>query len=164
MSIDIKQFNNYIIVPVLNFLAKDNSTSLKSESSRKLLLGTLAKESGSGTYLHQIRGVAAGAFQQENPSFNQLIQWYQINNKTLLERANKLIIVDAIDDFQELHGNLYWATAVCRLYYYHIRTPLPQSSDVYGLAQYWKKYYNRDGKGTVEEFVENYKRFGVDEL
>jgi len=49
---------------------------------------------------------------------------------------------------------------MCRMHYYRKSEPLPESDDVRALGEYWKKHYNTvKGKGTVDEFVENYKRF-----
>ena len=56
-------------------------------------------------------------------------------------------------------GNLYYAAAMARVHYLRRPEALPPAGDVEALGQYWKNFYNTFlGKGTVEEFVENYHR------
>jgi hypothetical protein len=57
-----------------------------------------------------------------------------------------------------MHGNLYYATIMCRIHYF--RKPGTIPSSVEGKAHYWKQHYNTvEGKGKPEEFVANYHRF-----
>jgi len=49
---------------------------------------------------------------------------------------------------------------MCRVHYLRRAEPLPKADDVHGMAAYWKRYYNTvHGKGTQQEFVENYERY-----
>lgn len=55
----------------------------------------------------------------------------------------------------------------CRAHYR--RRPEPIPSDIQSIAEYWKRWYNTyQGKGTVNEFLENYhatcNRFGIDSV
>ena len=50
--------------------------------------------------------------------------------------------------------NALWSCAIARLLLYRIKAPLPAATDVRGLGQYWKTYFNTPaGGGTVDEFV-----------
>ena len=60
---------------------------------------------------------------------------------------------------EQLIWNLAYATAMCRMHYRRVPATLPASSDVGGLAAYWKGHYNTPlGAGTEEEFIENFDR------
>ena len=58
---------------------------------------------------------------------------------------------------KELITNLAYATAMTRIHYLRIKGALAEHDDIDGQAHYWKQHYNTpQGKGTVEEYVENY--------
>ncbi len=58
-----------------------------------------------------------------------------------------------------LYAILPYATAMCRIHYLRVKEPLPDIHPV-TMGSYWKKYYNTElGKGTVEEFVENWNKY-----
>jgi hypothetical protein len=43
---------------------------------------------------------------------------------------------------------------------HYLRRPEPIPTDLTGQAEYWKKWYNTYlGAGTVEEYIENYKKY-----
>ena len=55
---------------------------------------------------------------------------------------------------EEMTGNLYYATAMCRVHYRRVKEPIPNT--VIGQAQYWKRYYNTPlGKGTEENYIQH---------
>ena len=59
-----------------------------------------------------------------------------------------------LTDEQQLTGNLFYATAVARLLYWRAPRKLPAPDDIWGLAHYWKDFFNTvEGKGRVEHFV-----------
>ena len=61
--------------------------------------------------------------------------------------------------FHDLATDLAYACAMARIHYLRKPEPLPAHDDIEGLARYWKEHYNTFlGKGTVEEFVHNYRR------
>ena len=64
---------------------------------------------------------------------------------------------------EQMVWNLAYATAMARVKYYRDSEPLPDASDIPALAAYWKRVFNTPlGKGTEEEFINNYNRFVLD--
>ena len=60
-----------------------------------------------------------------------------------------------MDLLDQLRGNLFYAAAMCRIFYLRFQKPLPQPNDWEGMARYWKKYYNTHlGAGTVDGFLQ----------
>lgn len=145
MSFDRKQFEN-LIRKTLKWL----DPKLLSDSSVNLLLGTCAQESGFGTYLRQKGGgPALGVFQMEPATFNWLRDKY---------KGKYPWLADCSAD--ELEGDLCLSIIMARLRYAAVPTPLPAPNDIDALAVYWKMNYNSlAGKGTTEEFVENYNTY-----
>lgn len=122
---------------------------LYSGAALNLLLGTCAQESHMGTYRRQIRGPAVGIFQMEPTTF------YWLKGKY---RKRFPSIVPVYSDHLE-HDD-HAAAIFCRLRYLADPKPLPPANDIAALGAYWKRVYNTYlGKGTVEEFLDNWKRF-----
>ena len=143
----------YIIIPTLDYIG------MNSKSAVNLLLGTAAQESRLGKYLHQINGPALGIYQCEPNTLDDIFNKYLRHRKELLRKILKLSI-PGLTKSKNAVGNLYYATAIARIHYYRVPEKLPSSDDIEGLANYWKKYYNtKKGKGTPEEFINNYKRY-----
>lgn len=133
---------------------------LYSESAVNLLLGTAAQESKFGTYLKQLgSGPARGVFQMEPATETDLWKNYIVYKPQLMQKIKE--VCGLLGPNQEaLQYNLYYAVAMCRIHYLRKTDPLPDADNIQAMAAYWKKHYNTYlGKGTVEEFVENYKRF-----
>lgn len=158
MSINTKQLKECVIIPTLYYL------DLWSESATNLLLGTCAQESQMGTYLKQVNGVAMGIYQIEPATHRDIVERYlYLPEKHALQEKVKRII-SQINQYgnpdSELIFNLRYATAICRIKYLMAPDPLPEADDVMGLANYYKNFYNTaQGKGTVYQFVENYKKY-----
>lgn len=151
-GINAEQLLRQIIRPILSTI------TMWSESAENLLMGTAAQESQLGFYVKQIKGPALGIFQMEPYTYADILA-------TVVMRAQKhSIFLQSYtfpDDPRALIYDLRLATIMCRLQYWRFSEELPASTDVIGLASYWKQYYNsRKGKGTVEEFIENYKITG----
>jgi hypothetical protein len=123
----------------------------------RLLLGTCAQESHLGKYTHQINGPALGIFQIE-PNTVKLIRSWIKKNKPELEKKLLSLSMDNRDELWNVQYNHKYSAALARILYYSIPAPLPDENSVYAMATYYKKYYNRCGKATVEEFIENYKK------
>lgn len=153
---NIKQLKYNIVIPTLK------SIGLFSEAAINIIMGTAYQESGGGYYIHQINGPALGIYQMEPNTYNEIIDWYRSNNQDILFKVLDLTEYDRIPLPERLMYDIQYATAMCRLYYYHINTPLPDSNDIESIAKYWKKYYNtKKGKGTVEQFITNYEKYNV---
>lgn len=133
--------------------------NLYSPAAVNLLLGTAAQESGFGTYLKQIKGPALGVFQMEPATETDIWKNY-LSYQT--ELRGRVIQVSGVSGPTRLHlkGNLIYQIALCRLHYLRRPEPLPAADDLPELAGYWKAYYNTpQGRGTEDEFLENYRRY-----
>jgi hypothetical protein len=149
MPINASQLKEYIIIPSLKQI------DLYSESAVNLLLGTAAQESHLGTYLHQVNGVALGIYQMEPATFTDIMQNFIAYRSNLRSAVGKL----AYGKVDELVYNLAFSTAMTRIHYARVNETLPNANDLEGLANYWKDHYNSKlGKGTVQEFINNYRR------
>jgi len=133
---------------------------LCSPSAVNLLLGTAAQESHMGKYIKQLQGPAVGIFQMEPATHDDIWDNYlkYISRSTINNIYNS-----AKTDFSDsdmLEYNLKYAIIMCRLHYRRVKERLPKYDDLNALAQYWKKYYNTwMGKGTTEQFINNFERF-----
>lgn len=151
--IDPRHLLEHVIRPVLRDLG------LWSVAAERLVLGTACQESACGRYLVQIGGPAKGIFQMEPATHddiwgNFLVYRDDLQVKILKWRTDS----EVISSVNEMIGNLYYATAMCRVHYLRVPEPIPD--DLHGQAQYWKKNYNSElGKGTVEEYMNNWNRF-----
>lgn len=122
---------------------------LFSPTAVELELGTCAQESHFGTYRKQIRGPALGVMQVEPTTFLWLQQKYRDRYPELEVRSP-----------EELEWDDRLSVIMCRLRYLADPAPLPAPEDLLGQAQLWKRVYNTfRGKGTVAEYMENYRRF-----
>ena len=125
-----------------------------SKDALYLMLGTIAQESQSGTFLRQktkyfdLEMHAVGITQVEQLTFNYVLEKY--GTKYHLNWVK----------FEMLEWNLKLAIIFGRLKYLTIKAKLPSYKDINAMAKYWKKYYNSiDGIGKVEEFIDNYKTY-----
>ncbi len=163
MPISCKDLRELVVRPTLQHLR------LWSPAAEDLVLGTAAQESAMGTYLAQINGPALGIYQMEPATHNDI--WdnflkYKDNLEyevRMLTRWGSLKQNEQMPDNihqDELIGNLYYATAMCRIHYLRVPEMLPVHKDIKGYAAYWKKYWNSElGKGTEEQFIANYKKY-----
>jgi len=145
-GLNIGHFREHVVRPVLKYL------DLWSLAAENLLIGTAITESRLH-YLVQKKGPALSVFQMEPDTFWDLqYSWltYRPELKGLTERLRGTLYLEH-DKHLELVGNLYYATAMARVFYRRVKEALPDALDAPALAAYWKKYYNtRLGKGTVE--------------
>lgn len=147
-----------ILVPVLYTL------EMYSESAVNLLLGTAAQESSlcfirqKGFYLKSKEG-AYGLFGMEMATHSSIYADYVNYRPELKERLMLLRDIRA-DARDELMGNPFYAAAMARLRYSWVPEPLPLADDIWGLAHYWDRHYNRNAHvGTSAEFVKNYNHY-----
>jgi hypothetical protein len=153
---DLKDF---VVVPTLESISKYVPNS---HGAINLVLGTGAQESNFH-YLDQTPkgpGPGFGIYQCERISFNTVWKWLQRPTNFELFMLVKEYELVHLDNCEELHGNLYLATIICRLHYFLKPGELPGASDVPGMAAYWKRWYNTSlGAGTEAEFIANYKKY-----
>jgi hypothetical protein len=147
--IDASQLRLDVIRPVLT------ATGLWSQAAENLVLGTAAQDSACGKFVVQLKGgPARGIFQMEPDTLDDIYDNY-LSYRDDLRGSIDAWLIGAIDKAENLTVNLAYAALMERR-----AEPLPKADDVHGMAAYWKRYYNTvHGKGTRQEFVENYERY-----
>lgn len=148
----------HVIRPTLGYLDPVIPYSMAAEN---LLMGTCATESGMGRYLMQLSdGPACGIYQMEGKTEIDVIENFIRFRADLAKRVGDLTIRVRGILLNDLIGNLFYATAMARVHYWRVAEPLPAHDDVIEMAHYWKAYFNTmKGKGTVEQFIDNYRRY-----
>lgn len=154
MSINVRQFKEHIIIPTLKEMG------MYSDSAVNLLLGTMAQESHFGTYIKQLgRGPALGVYQMEPNTHTDIVNNFISYRQSIQRVIGEKLGYDLLDH-KKLVWDLRYATMFCRLHYYRKPESLPLYDNVPALASYWKRHYNTHlGKGTEEEFIENFNRY-----
>ena len=130
-----------------------------SEAAEELMMGTLAQESAMGKFYKQIGGGPAVGFFQVEPNTEEDVweTFLQYQSDTRTKITELVNLCPGTDD--PLMSNPAYTCAIARCVYYRQAEALPAADDTAGLAAYWKKYYNTvHGKGTVTEFIHNYKK------
>jgi hypothetical protein len=154
MSINAEQLRLHVLRPTLQHL------DLWSQAAENLVLGTILTESR-GEYLKQVGGgPALGVIQMEPATHDDIwINWLRYK-RTLAMKVRELETAARITlGAQELTGNLYYAAAMCRIFYRRLPDALPEAGDPVGMAQLWKHRYNTElGAGTVSEAIPHFKR------
>ncbi|MGB4107783.1 MAG: hypothetical protein WBK55_08315 [Alphaproteobacteria bacterium] len=149
-GLDLKQFRDYIVDPTLNRIG------LYSQAASRLVVATALAESGL-RFLDQVDkngrlGPAYGLFQMERITHDDIWDNFLRHDLSLAARVRHLTMIN-MELVQQLHGNHFYAAAMCRVHYFRIKSRLPEADDIDGLAAYWKKYYNTPlGKGTIDGF------------
>ena len=152
--IDARQFRQIVVDPTLKGIG------LHSPAASDLVVGTALAESGL-RWLIQRGGPAISLFQLEPATITDLRRYCGERQPLLALRIARHVHYDwrALDDlalFDRVTTDLRLACALCRVRYYMVPDPLPEAGDVASLAQYWVRWYNAGGKGTVAHFVEAY--------
>lgn len=160
-----QQFLDLVVKPALWNLP----SNMQGHVAECLLMGTAAQESHLCEYIAQLNGPALGPFQIEPATHKDLYVNYLAFRpelrRALLHQAHRDCSDPNLErvDYDRLHDelitNLIYSAMVARLVYYRKPDPLPGSTDPHSLGEFWKEHYNTwQGKGTVDEFVSNYKR------
>jgi len=143
-----------VIQPVLNAMG------MYSRAAEELLLLTCAQESHGAEYLHQINGPALGIYQMEPRTHDDIWDNYLRYKDELSDTISGYVVTRHFRQADQMKGNLYYATAMARVFYLRFSESLPEADDIEGLAKYYKKYYNTPkGAATVEQAISNYERF-----
>lgn len=154
MSIDKTQLRN-LIRNVLRYLEPEIPYS---ENAVELLMLTAAQESHLRTHIRQINGPARGIFQMEPATERDIYLNHLAYHPALAKKIADLKWSAKIDN---LEANLAYQIAMARVHYYRVAEALPEK-DYLMMAVYYKKYYNTSkGKATIQEAVNNYKRYCV---
>lgn len=156
--IDPNQLRDFVINPVLKILDLLNDRPPKGRGTIELLLGTAMQESELGVWLHQISGPAIGIWQIEPATARDLLNWLRAGHTELYQTLLTLSAQN-FDLDEQMAGNLYFACAMARLYYWRIPEPLPAAGDIEGQWQYYKKYYNTPaGAATRTQYMQGFAR------
>lgn len=158
MAFNCLQLKEYVIRPALA------SIGLLSDDAINLLAGTCAQESAFGTYLVQGRTFdrkdALGIYQQERTGYDEIWRDLVQGNMALRAKIRLFLGYEGKPPFERLITDHALASIICRLYYLRVKDPIPPSDEPLAMALYWKKFYNSSaGKGTPQQFMENYRRF-----
>lgn len=132
---------------------------LYSSNAVELIMGTFAQESNFKHTRQLGGGPALGYGQMEPATFNDIVLNYLRYKPELMGKIMKAcgVVTLNADDLVE---NKTLAICMSRVHYLRVKEPLPSHKDVWAMGEYWKQYYNTPkGKGTVKEFVENYKKY-----
>ncbi len=133
-----------------------------SRDASYLIWGTGAHESMQWTKRRQMGGgPALGYWQMEPATFYDIVDNF-LEYKPAIKA--KIMEISGVSDFSanDLVENDVLAICMCRVHYFRVKEKLPTSLD--GMARYWKKYYNTiKGKGTPQEFVDNYYECSIKE-
>lgn len=150
--LDPKQFREFVVRPTLRYL------NLWTQAAENLVVGTAIQESGL-RYVDQLTpgpGPAYGVFQIEKATHDDLLRWVQRTRPDLAGRLESLKGVHP-PGVDQLHTNLAYGAAMCRLYYLRTGKPLPEADDIEGMAAFWKRHYNTfKGKGRPDQFIRAY--------
>ncbi|SLN77638.1 hypothetical protein [Oceanibacterium hippocampi] len=145
------QVERLVIGPVLASLGAVEPR-LDSLAARRLLLGTLAVETG-GVWIQQNPGPALGWFQMEPATHDHLLAriWRE---EAFAGWMHGNFGRPFLGGAREMAGNAFYAAALARFYYWFDPAPLPDAGDLEGLAGYWKRRWNtRLGAGRADKFV-----------
>jgi len=134
-------------------------TGLYSDNARDLIMGTFAQESNF-KYTRQIGGgPALGYGQMEPATFNDIVVNFLRHKPELMGKVMKASGVVTMEP-EMLVDNKKLMICMTRIHYLRVKEALPSNKDVWAMGEYWKQYYNTPlGRGTVKEFVENYKKY-----
>lgn len=155
MGLDARHLREYVVRPALE------GVGLHSPAAENLVMGTAAQETHL-RWLRQIRGPALGLWQVEPATYHDYLQFLSRSERKRLEEriCNYLGYVALPTSHERIISDLQLGAIMCRVHYLRIHDPLPAAEDIHGLGAYWKRFYNTHlGKGTVEQFVDNYGRF-----
>ena len=149
------QFRVNIIRPCLDRMG------LYSKDAEELLIATLAHESLGGTYLRQLNdGPALGIYQMEPTTHDSIWENFLLFRNDL---AHKLVL--QFNKMRKPHAtdmihDLFYATAMARIYYLKVSDPLPAFDDIDKIWQYYKSFYTTAIGGAKQEgCMKNYKKF-----
>jgi hypothetical protein len=166
---DCNQLRTIIVAPVIKEISINSDSSWQhvtkySQECEDLLVGTYAQESGCGRYIKQLYGPALGPWQMEPKTHDDVWKFYINTRIKIGGTILKMCQMSSQPAASMMVDNIRYACCMARVYYLYIdfikklNKPIPTTLE--GQAQYWKEHYNTmQGKGTVEEYIANYKRF-----
>ena len=151
--LNIAQFVRRVVSPTLMMLeGRHGGSKWHTRASVQLIVGTGLVESKL-SYIEQIKGPALGIYQMEPATIEDIMKNYVAFRPLIKEAIDLMVGVWPVREVSMI-GNLYYATAMCRIHYRRVPEPIPVADDIEAQGAYWKKHYNTvKGKGTVEKYV-----------
>ena len=160
MGICAEELREYVIVPTLQHLGA------WSEGAEILLMATAAQASGLGFHLLNKRGHSFGIFQISSNCHVDIWDQYLVHDPELASNIRGLASQHEFlsHPHAELATNLSYATAMAWMVYQRCSEPLPEASDIEGMAKYWAKHWGKPQNCRFrsvrkEEFMSNYSKF-----
>jgi hypothetical protein len=148
---DANALRTEIIRPALKLV------DLHSAEAEDLLLGTALVESGLKVVTQFKGGPALSFFQIEPATYVDCVSYLTRINRNLGERILSSIYAAVFPEAQALAWNMRLAVLIARTKYFMVPEALPKTTDVAGMAAYWKKHYNTaGGKGSVDKYVQTW--------
>jgi hypothetical protein len=155
VTINASQFSTQIVIPTLELLEQQAGIPY-SNTAYNLIMGTIAQESLMGTWLVQQDGDALGVGQIEPTTLTGLIASLTPNETAVLRT-----LATPATPAHNVVGNLPYAVALVRLFYWRIPAVLPDNT-VSGLFAYYKQYYNTAaGSATLAQWMQNWTLTGI---
>jgi hypothetical protein len=149
-----EQFRLDIIRPVLEGL------QLYTPVAEELLIATMAHESKGGAFLKQTNGSALGVYQMEPKTHDDIWLRFMPNHSEITHRLMTTCVMSTKPSANMMIFNLYYATAMARIFYLDCKAALPATTDIDVLWLYYKQWWNTNGgKATYEEFLSDYCSF-----
>lgn len=160
-GIYIPHLKNHVIIPALSYLG------LGGEQAVNLVTGTFLAEGYSGgcTYLKQLgKGPAVGPAQMEPATYRDIWKNFLSNPKREVIAARLRNMAgtftadnNSIPKPEAMIGDLFFAAAMCRVFYLRVPAPLPAANDAEAMANYHKLYYNTAaGKAVANENISRF--------
>lgn len=162
--INNKQLRELVIQPALKGI------NLYSPGAEELLIGTCAQESQDGFYIKQTVGgihAALGIYQMQPETHDDI--WKNTLTKGSVNTDLAVLVMNVCrypmpPKAEVMVYNLLYASVMARIFWLHVKEPMPAVDDIDHIWSLYKKYWNtEEGKATKEEFVRNYHKFGKGE-
>lgn len=118
-------------------------------SAVELLVMIAAHESGLFKHVQQIDGPALGIFQMEPATYSEV-------HRYMTRRSDRFSAIKR-SSAERMVIDMRYAVAMARIYLMRFPEEFPCATDIAGLAQYAKKYWNTEkGKATALDYKEAY--------
>lgn len=152
--INIKQFRQFILTPAMDAI------QLYSANAEELLCFTCAVESNGGEFIVQENGPALGIFQMEPNTFTDLFQNFIYKRAALLNLLALNLACPQLPRADRMIYDLKFAAAMARLFYERCPGSLPEATDVDGMWDYYKQFYNTPkGAAKKAQSIKAYQAF-----
>ena len=152
--IDANHLHREVIRPVLRDLG------MGGVYAEAQVLGTACQESKCGLWLVQLgNGPAKGIYQLEPATHEDLWSNFIQHRPALATKLNRWRTQYGNGmGAWECVGNLFYATAMCRIQYFRRPEPIPDT--LQGQAAFYKLYYNTPlGAATEEQYLDSWRQF-----